>query len=83
MLEMLLLLVAVVACSNYTVTLDSKGDSVFLLHKNMCNAREKHVAIKALGLIGGAMMYGSMCSKPLTIFFAKQRVFTKYFWLLQ
>lgn len=56
MLEMFLFLVAVVVCSNYTATLDSKGDRVFLLHKNMCNASEKHVAIKALGLIERAMM---------------------------
>lgn len=62
MLEMLLLLVAVVVCSNYTATLDSKGDSVFLLHKNMCSASEKNVAIKALGL-EGAVTYGDMCSK--------------------
>lgn len=71
MLEMLLLLVAVVVCSNYTATLDSKGDGVFLLHKNMRNASEKHVAIKALGLIEGAMTYGGMCSKHLTVFLAK------------
>lgn len=38
MLEMLLLLVAVVVCSNYTATLDSKGDNVFLLQKTFATA---------------------------------------------
>lgn len=66
---MLLLLVAAVVCSNYTDTSDSKGENVFLLHKNLCNGSEKHVAIKALGLIEGAMTYGGMCSKHLTVFF--------------